>query len=108
MQNIPDGLDGLLVKYFTDPNKPAFSIAIFLESNTLKQDIAKAREILSQRFSDTQVDQIMNRLEHALIMSKYTRGLKMEAYVFNNIRVTTGNMGNMGVFITVSREGQLY
>ena len=107
---LPTGLQtfqhGLDVDYSTDPNEFAFSIGIFLRSNSLEQDIAQAREILAQRFSDSQVDQIMDRLEYDLITRKSVNGLRTEVYMFNNIRVTSGNMSNGGVFIRVWREGQ--
>ena len=95
--------------YYTNPDMPvAFIMTIFLESNTLEQDIAKARKILAQRFSDSQVDQIMDRLEYALITKRDVRGLGRETVVFNNIRVDTENVNNEGVLIAVSREGRLY
>ncbi|MCL0043472.1 copper amine oxidase N-terminal domain-containing protein [Peptococcaceae bacterium] len=99
-------VDGLDVTYSTDPNEFAFRMGIFLDSKTLKQDIVQAREILSQRFTDSQVDQIMNRLEYALVTRRDTHGLETKRFTFNNIRVNTGNMSNMGVFIRVWREGQ--
>ena len=99
-------VDGLDVNYHTDPNLSAFVMAIFLRSNSLEQDIAQAREILSQRFTNSQVDQIMNRLEYALVTKRDTHGLRTKTYMFNNISVDTGNMNNMGVFIRVWREGQ--
>ena len=100
-------VDGLDVNYHTDPNLSAFVMAIFLRSNSLEQDIAQAREILSQRFTDSQVDQIMNRLEYSLVTKRSVRGLETETHMFNNIRVDSGRIGNnIGVFIRVWREGQ--
>jgi hypothetical protein len=48
----------------------------------------------------------MNRLEYALVTRRDTHGLETKRFTLNNIRVNTGNMGNMGVFIRVWREGQ--
>ncbi|MCL0032614.1 copper amine oxidase N-terminal domain-containing protein [Peptococcaceae bacterium] len=99
----------LFMIYYTNPDMPvAFVMTIFFESNTLEQDIAKARKILAQRFSDSQVDQIMDRLEYALITKRDVRGLGRETVVFNNIRVDTENVNDEGVLIAVSREGRLY
>ncbi|MCL0063520.1 copper amine oxidase N-terminal domain-containing protein, partial [Peptococcaceae bacterium] len=99
-------LHGLSVIYYTRPDMPAFCLRIRTGSNTLEQDIVQAREILSQRFTDSQVDQIMNRLEYALVTRRNTHGLETKRFTLNNIRVNTGNLNNIGVFIRVWREGQ--
>ena len=107
---VPTGLktfqDGINVNYFTDPGRAAFAIRIYLRSISLEQDIVQVRGILAQKFSTSQVDQIMDRLEYALITRKSVNGLKSETVMFNNIKVDSGNMGNRGVSITVWREGQ--
>ncbi|MCL0063445.1 copper amine oxidase N-terminal domain-containing protein, partial [Peptococcaceae bacterium] len=99
--------NGLEIDYSTLPDRSAFTIGIYLRSDTLEQDIVQAREILSQRFTKSQVNQIMNRLEYSLVTKRSVRGLETETYMFNNIRVDSGRIGNnIGVFIRVWREGQ--